>query len=156
MIYTLNLNSTQYFSSTTKPTTSSRITYAVDWSFLPENQPFIMTFSIISKNRSTSYFAGNILNSVEANLGSPFIQNVTGGNLIRRNNNFVLGFWKIKQPTTTASDNYIEILPQDNPPIYLPCRPSSNFITISQVTNAKGLSGFTNTDYLMTLFFEEI
>jgi hypothetical protein len=156
MIYRLDLNSSVYFSSTTKPRTASRITYAVDWSFLPENQPFKMTFSLVSKKRySTSSFSGVITNFVEANFGSPFTQNVSGGNLIRRNNNYVLGFWHIKKPTTAATDNYINISPEDNPPVYLPSRPSSNFITITQLTNTKALSGFTNTDYLMTLFFEE-
>lgn len=155
MIYRLDFNSLQFFN---RPTTSNNlITYAVDWSFLPENKKYKMTFSFISYKRPLTGFVGSVAsNRIEVNFGTLFNQNVTGSNEITRKNNFVLGTWNIKQLTSTAHNNFLCILPHHNPPVFLHNRPSNNFITVTNLSNSNALTSFLNTDYLMSLYFEEI
>ena len=89
MIYRLDFNSKQYFSSTTIGSGSrGSMTYAVDWSFLPDNTKYKMRFSFISYRRPVTGFNGAVSsNRIEVDFGTQFNQNFTGSNAINTKNN---------------------------------------------------------------------
>ena len=153
MIYKVNLDSSDFYSSLTEPNHSHRI-YAIDWSFLPEHKRFKMTFSMVSKKRTLNGFnAGANIIRVRCNLGGMFQQNKNGSN---NGNNDFIGCIVIKRASDDTNDNRIKTLPHHNPPTFLPSRPTGNFITVEIVNNNETLNLGLSGSYCMTLFFEEI
>lgn len=155
--YKVDLDSNVFFSSLTGPTIHSHRVYTIDWSFLPENKSFKMTFKIQSKARTLNgYNAGANVIRVRCNLEGMYNQNMDAGNLVSKKNNDFIGLMVIKRSSDTTNDNQLRTLPYHNPPVFLSSRPTGNFITI-ETLNPSGTrnTGITGS-YLMTLYFEEI
>lgn len=154
MIYNLYLNSltnnplTNYYSANSTNNRGQRI-YAVDWSFLPEDKEFQVSFKFIS--RGLTLTANNIYNIV-ANFNQPNC--ISAGSDIRRNTNSILGVIKPRQIT---GDTDVQLIanPKDNEPVSLLKRPNDNFLEIKIVDN-DGVQFNLGQDYLMILSFEEI
>lgn len=158
MIYKVDLDSNVFFSSLTGTGLHSHRVYAIDWSFLPENKKFKMTFKIQSRTRTSGGGYNATFNSVrvKCNFQGIFDQNINAGNLTSKQNNDFIGLIVIKRSSNTLNDNQIRTFPHHNPPVFLNVRPSGSFITIDLI-NINGLRNtFINSSYLMTLYFEEI
>lgn len=155
MIYNLFLNSTtntpltNYFSTIDAANRGQRI-YAVDWSFLPDNKKYKVTFRFSS---SAGTFTSNTLLFLTADLG-PTPNSVTGGSLIRRNNNNILGILKVRQGTVATNDLSITNFPTNNEPVFLDNRPNNNFLEVKLQTTPSTQFNLA-VDYLMILSFEE-
>lgn len=157
MIYTLNLDSTIYFSSLTGSNNYGHRVYAVDWSFLPENKKFKMTFKLQSKRRSSlGYNAGANIIRVRCNLNGLFNQNINGGYNVNKSNNDFIGLMVIKRSSEGSNDNQLRTFPHHNPPTFLSGRPTGNFITIETLNNTGIRNSGITGPYLMSLYFEVV
>ena len=155
MIYSLFLNSTtntpltNYYSTVDSNNRGQRV-YAVDWSFLPDDKQFKVTFKFASK-KIASLTADNT-----AFICANFTQtnNVVGGNEVRRKPFRFLGIVK-PYYVSAATDMSYSANPVENDPIYLSKRPDNNFleITVCDMTNTLATIA---VDYLMVISFEEI
>lgn len=152
MIYQVNLDSSNKYAGTN----NAQLTYAVDWSFLPENKKFKVTFSFLHKKRSVSGgFSSNFTNYIECNFGSAF-ENYSGSSVVEKRQNYFLGIILPKKVfLNNATENILCALPPHNKPVYIHSRPSNNFVTITIRQNTFALSSVIS-DYSMALFFEEI
>jgi hypothetical protein len=155
MIYSLILNSTtntpltNYFSANASGNRGQRV-YAVDWTFLPENKKFKVTFKFASK-KITALTADNIA-YITANFSQP--NHIMGSNLVRRNPTPCLGILKPNY-VSAATDMQYSSNPTENQPTFLFERPSNNFLEITVLDLANTQVNIT-VDYLMVLYFEEI
>ena len=156
--YNLFLRSNNYYSTTNTANTLNR-TYAVDWTFLPKDKHFKVTFNFCS-NR---FQAGTTLNNRQylelTNLGG--YNSFTGGNNVEKNVNNILGGLKIKQASKRTSagqqtDINYRANDKSNSPIYLNDRPSSNFLTIDIISILGSPDASLTAQYYIKLCFEEI
>lgn len=160
MIYNLFLNSstdvplTNYFSAETTLNRGQRI-YAVDWSFLPENKKYKVTFRF---NTLGGSFTSNNLLFITTNFG-PLSSSVSAGSITSRQNNSILGVLKVRQGTTATTDLCLVSFPKENEPVFLYNRPTNNFLEIRLISVIPTVppTPFHNlaTDYVMILSFEE-
>jgi hypothetical protein len=156
MIYNLFLNSTpnnpltNYHSAITANNRGQRV-YAVDWSFLPENKKFEVSFRFASK---ASAFTANDLYYITTNFG-PTSTSLSGGSMVRRQNNNIIGTLKVRSISTTAGDLQLVSLPLENEPVLLLQRPTNNLLEVSIMSNPSTQYNLT-TDYLLTLSFTEV
>lgn len=157
MKYQVNLDGDNYFSTLTSDTNYSHRVYAIDWSFLPDNKKFKMTFNFQTKARTVNGFnAGANIIRLRCSFEGKFQQNINGSNQASKQSNDFIGCVVIKRASNTTNDNHILTLPHHNPPTFLPSKPTGNFITVETINNTDirntGLTG----SYLMTLFFEAL
>ena len=154
MIYNLFLNSTtdipltNYYSAVLDTNRGQRV-YAVDWSFLPEDTKFKVSFKFISKNASLT--GANVYNIV-TNFTQP--NSVSGGNEMRRYTNTILGTVKPRMVTGTT-DVQLIANPLNNDPIVLNERPSNNLLEIKVLDFANAQYN-SPLDYLMIISFQEM
>ena len=154
MIYNLYLNSlantplTNYYSAVLSTNRGQRI-YAVDWSFLPDNKQFEVSFKFLS--RGLTLTANDIYN-LTANFTQPNC--ISAGSDIRRNTNSILGVIKPRQ-VTSSTDVQLVANPKDNEPIFLLKRPVDNFLEIKILDN-DGAQYNLGQDYIMIISFEEV
>ena len=161
MNYKLSLNSSTYFSKL-NATNTTNITYAIDWTFLPKDKSFLVSFHFISgRYNFATTNANNSQFLVNANLGQS--NSYTGNATLDKMQNNILGGLKLYKaslrtadgsPTDTAFKSKIK----NNSPIYIDRRPTVNFLTIlisSIIDSDATLTDFTQA-YLMELFFQEI
>ena len=160
MNYKLTLNSSTYFSKL-NATNNLSITYAIDWTFLPKDKSFLVSFRFITNRYSIFATANNRQFLVNANLGQ--YNNYTGNAILNKMQNNVIGGLKMYQASPrTATGNHTDMAYKanikNNKPIYINKRPTDNFLTISISSIIDGdtnLSSFT-LPYQMDLFFQEI
>jgi len=154
MIYNLYLNSlantplTNYYSANTTLNRGQRI-YAVDWSFLPEDKQFEVSFKFLARGLTLT---ANDIYYITGNFNQPNC--ITAGSDIRRNTNNILGVVKPRQ-VTGSTDVQLIASPKDNEPILLLRRPNDNFLEIKLITNNGTQYNLAN-DYLMILSFQEV
>ena len=156
--YTLFLRSENYYSSTNTANTLNR-TYAIDWTFLPKDKQYKVSFNFWS-NRFTS--ATNLNDRqylVLTNLGG--YNSFSASNNVDKKVNNILGGLKLKRASSRTSaglqtDMHYRADIQSNSPIYLNDRPSSNFLTIDITSILGSTDAILTSQYYMELFFEEI
>jgi fibro-slime domain-containing protein len=115
-------------------------------------------FTTNGYNRDVFYIntttLGQFNSLIAIDFNSPFSQNYIGSNITQRRNTTFAGILQVKQ--TDNSNGILYSHPKINHKIFLERPPSGNFIDISIYDmDAKTLSQI-NTDYLMTLNFEEV
>jgi hypothetical protein len=161
MNYKLSLNSSTYFSKL-NATNNTNITYAIDYTFLPKDKAFLVSFRFISSRYNFNATpANNRQFLVNANLGQS--NNYTGNAILDKMQNNILGGLKLYKASTrntagTPTDTSFKANIKNNRPIYLNTRPTDNFLTISIssiIDSDATLTDFTQA-YLMDLFFQEI
>ena len=159
--YTLSLQSANTFSVNTAGTTLNN-TYAVDWTFLPPDKSFLVSFNFITARYNFSNANTNDRQFlVSANLGQ--YNNYTGNAIIDKMQNNIIGGLKMYRASTRGvSGNLTDISYKanikNNNPIYIDRRPTSNFLNIvitSIIDSETALNTFT-LPYLMNLYFQEI
>jgi len=162
MNYKLTLNSSTYFSKL-NATNNLSITYAIDWTFLPKDKSFLVSFRFITNryNFGTTP-ANNRQFLVNANLGQS--NNYTGDATLDKTQNNIIGGLKIYRASTRTADGASTDMAykaniNTNSPIYLNTRPTDNFLTISITSTVENETNFLNgfiQGYQMDLFFQEI
>jgi len=144
--YTLSFDSTLYYGGAN----NNKRTYYVDWTFLPENTRFKVTFSYMS-------VAGGVdglqyVCSVLANLGttSNFYANSIGNVPTQ-----YLGSLKCATQTTSASNGYFYADQTSNVPVWIEQRPTQNVleIQIHQGLNGVNFASPVPPNYVLTLCF---
>ena len=154
MSYNLYINSTDYHPSTISEANVSQRVYAVDWSFLPNNKKFKVSFDYASGRGQynpdqTGYIVMNLNNS----------SNVTNSEIVEFQSTNIIGlFMPVARSTRNAagipSDIAMIANPDDNPQFVL-CSNSLNGLLEVLLYNLDGTQ-FTmaNHKYQMTLNFE--
>ena len=151
MIYNLFLNSKKYNSASSAVSRGQRV-YAIDWSFLPENKAFNLTFKFLSQH-PTLVLSSNNISLISASFG-PLALSCSGGSVIQRQNSNIIGSINVRSATAN-SDFHMFSTPIDNPPITLLSRPSNNLLEIT-ITDIDMVQVPLDTDYILTLSFEEV
>lgn len=154
MIYNLFLNSTtntpltNYVSAVSAANRGQRL-YAVDWTFLPQNKKFKVSFKFVSRQL---VLTANSIYYVSANFTQP--TSVTAGSVVTRKPNTILGTLK---PRRVSSDTDCQLTsnPDDNEPVYLLDRPANNFLEITILDTSTALQYNLAADYLMVLTFDD-
>ena len=162
MNYKLTLNSSTYFSKL-NATNNLSITYAIDWTFLPKDKSFLVSFRFISTRYNfNSTPANNRQFLVSANLGQ--CNNYTGDATLDKTQNNIIGGLKIYRASSRLADGASTDMTykaniHTNSPIYIDRRPTDNFLTIVITSiidlDTNFLNNFTQ-GYQMDLFFQEI
>ena len=161
MNYKLTINSSTYFSKL-NATNNLNITYAIDWTFLPKDKSFLVSFHFISNRTNFNLTSANNRQFlVSANLGQS--DNYTGNATLGKNQNNIIGGLKLYKASSRAAagsptDTAFKANIKNNRPIYLNTRPTDNFLTISIssiIDSDATLTDFTLA-YLMDLYFQEI
>ena len=151
MSYNLYINSTIYHPSTISAANVSQRVYAVDWSFLPNNKKFKVSFDYATGRGQvnpdqTGYIVMNLNNS----------SNVTNSEIVEFQSTNIIGlFMPVARSTRNAagipSDISMIANPKDNPPFIL----SSNSLNSLLEVRLYNLDGAQfNKTYQMTLHFE--
>ena len=158
MIYNLFLNSytdaplTNYYSATTASAYAQRV-FGVDWSFLPQDKKFKVSFKFSSR-------AASLTNSDQVYVTANFLPNSTtlaGGSVIQQNNTSILGMLKVRTANTNVTtDLQYFANPNDNKPVFLYGRPANNFLEINIKTYTGLNATLTNIIWYMNISFEEI
>ena len=156
--YNLFLRSNNYYSTTNTANTLNR-TYAVDWTFLPKDKHFKITFNFCSNRFQSALNANDRQYLVLTNLGG--YNSFTGDNNVDKNVNNILGGLKLKQASKRTSgglqtDMHYRANAKSNPAIYLNDRPSSNFLTIDIISILGSTDASVSSQYYIELCFEEI
>lgn len=157
MIYNLFLNAytnaplTNYYSATTASEYAQRV-FAIDWSFLPQDKKFKVSFKFASR-------AASLTNSDQIYVTANFLPNSTtlaGGSVVQQNNTSLLGLLKVRAATPSNADMQYVSNPNDNLPVYLFGRPTNNFLEIVLKTYAGVNATLTNLIWYMIISFEEV
>ena len=158
MIYNLFLNSytdaplTNYYSATTANAYAQRV-FAVDWSFLPQDKKYNVSFKFASRSAS-------LTNNDQVYVNANFLPNSTtlaGGSIIQQKNTSILGLLKVRAATTNVTtDLQYYANPIDNSPVYLYGRPCDNFLEITLKSYSGVNATLTNIVWYMIISFEEI
>ena len=158
--YKLSIQSLNNYSVGTAGTTNN--TYAIDWTFLPPDKSFLVSFNFITNRYNFS--GANANNSqvlVSANLGQ--YNNYTGNATIDKMQNIIIGGLKLYRASTRSSvgsqtDIAYKANIKTNPPIYIDRRPTDNFLNIvlTSITDSDVVLNNFTLPYLMNLYFQEI
>ena len=134
---------------------NNRRTYVVDWSFLPINGKFKVTFSYMSEAIDTVDGDINVM-CLMVNLGQS--SNFWSNNSTGLQSTQYVGNLKIALSSGAALFGYYFADINSNPPIYLDQRPSQNILEIQLHDGLTGVNYTTPIpgDYILTLCFEEI
>ena len=156
--YNLFLKSDNYFSTTNTANTLNR-TYAIDWTFLPKDKHYKVSFNFASNRFTSATSLNDRQYLVLTNLGG--YNSFTGSNNVAKNVNNILGGLKIKQGSKRSSagqptDMHFRANDKSNSPIYLNARPSSNFLTIDIISILGSTDASVSSQYYIELCFEEI
>jgi hypothetical protein len=156
MIYNLVLNSaTNQYASAILPSDMGQRVYGIDWSFLPENKNFKVTFSFLCKRHTTAYSYQDIY-MLAANFG-PMALVWEGSNKIQSKNSMILGALRTTMGNAmVATDTVLCANYSDNPPFMLLGRPTNNLLEIWVWKNTAGTGSSLPTDYILTLSFEAV
>ena len=155
MSYNLYINSTVYHDSTISAANVSQRVYAVDWTFLPNNTKFKVTFKFATGRGqlnpdNTGYIVMNLNNS----------SNVTSStSLVEYQSTNMIGFFMPVRGSPRSnlgvpSDIWMSSNPDDNPPVSMNDRPSNNYIEILLLA-MDGTQYNLTVDYLMIISFTE-
>ena len=156
MIYNLFINATtnvpltNYYSAQDANDRGQRI-YAVDWSFLPEDKKFKVSFRFNSLGGS---FTSNNLLYITTSFG-PNANSVSAGSSVARKPNNILGILKVRQGTTATTDLCLASFPDNNRPLFLNGRPNDNLLEIKIMSNPTTQYNL-GVDYILILSFEEV
>lgn len=156
MIYNLFLNSTtdtpltNYYSAVSSSNRGQRI-YAVDWSFLPPDKKFEVSFRFASK---AGAFTASDLYFITVDFG-PVSTCLSAGSMVRRQNNNILGILKAQMVSTTAGDLQLISLPNENAPILILGRPTNNFVEVKIMSSPSSQYNL-GSDYILILTFKEV
>lgn len=157
MIYNLFLNAytnsplTNYYSAVSATDYSQRV-FAIDWTFLPQDKKFKVSFKFSSR-------AATLTNSDQIYVTANFLPNSTtlaGGSVVQQNNTSLLGLLKVRAATPSNADMQYVSNPNDNLPVYLFGRPTNNFLEIILKTYAGANANFANLIWYMVISFEEV
>ena len=158
MSYNLYINSSVYHPSTILSTNVSQRVYAVDWSFLPKNKKFKVSFHYASGRGqlnpdNTGYIVMNLNNS----------SNVTSSSLVEYQSTNIIGvcmpIWGSSRVSLgIPSDVWMSAKPDDNPPFILSSNSLNSLVEVI-LYNLDGTHGTQfvmpiNKNYQMTLYFE--
>lgn len=148
MIYTVVLNSTNYYSMESAGN-RSKISYAVDWSFLPQDKKFKVTTSFCSGKDVLS--GSGVLSLFVYFTASQQVFNADY-QIAKYSSNFL----SIIRPNMLSTTDVIySAVPSDNSPIYLCGRPSDNIFLV-EIKTYGFVPYILGVDYIMTLTFEEV
>ena len=156
--YNLFLKSDNYFSTTNNANTLNR-TYAIDWTFLPKDKHYKVSFNFASNRFTSATSLNDRQYLVLTNLGG--YNSFTGDNNVDKNVNNILGGLKVKIASRRTSggfntDMHYRANAKSNPAIYLNDRPSSNFLTIDITSILGSTDASVSSQYYIELCFEEI
>jgi hypothetical protein len=149
--YTLSFDS-NYF---TGGIDNSARTYNVDWTFLPLNKRFKVTFSYMSAAAATVSGLNNVM-ALLLNLGQTSNFYCTGTPGLQMSQ--YVGTLRITIGLSAAYAYYFADV-TSNPPIYLEQRPAQNVLTVQLCDGLSLTTPFTTPvpeDYVLTLAFEEV
>ena len=127
--------------------------FNVDWTFLPLNKAFKVTFSYMSQ--SDGAILGADVMTLVMNLGQSNNFNCNGS----RQSTPYLGNFKIGRSSAPDNHGYYYADVNSNPPIYLEQRPSQNAIVVQINSGLLASTPFATPaplPYVLTLAFEEV
>ena len=158
MSFTVIIKSTNTFSPAGQ--NHNALQYLINWDFLPEGR-YNMTFDFrTSVNTLSSTFATQLRSFTNITIDGLPYSNYTAGSVSSTQTTQQIGVakWEI-YPTQTISNVSGGILlarQYDNPPMYLPYRPSQNLLTV-RLFQTDGTSLFTSllisVEYVLQLHF---
>ena len=155
MSYNLYINSTVYHPSTISAANVSQRVYGVDWTFLPNNTKFKVTFKFATGRGNltpdnTGYIVMNLNNS----------SNVTSSSLVEYKSTNMIGFFmpvigSTRSAAGIPSDISMISNPDDNPPFILSSNSLNSLVEVI-LYNLNGTQFVMplNKNYQMTLYFE--
>ena len=155
MSYNLYINSSVYHPSTIAANNVAQRVYGVDWSFLPNNKKFKVSFHYASGRGQlnpdhTGYIVMNFNNS----------SNVTNSSLVEYQSTNIIGFfmpvWASPRSNLGVySDISMLAYPTDNPPFILSFNSLNSLLEVI-LYNLDGTQFVMppNKNYQMTLYFE--
>jgi len=152
MIYTVILSSA-INSSVAVAGSRGNISYAIDWSFLPQGKKYKVSFSFQSATASLPIASNPTLIQLHVDFtASPLVYE--GGSTIQQRNSNCLGFiFPGLGSGTTNIANY-KASASDNDPIVINDRPSNNIFTV-RLLNLGNIYALAQ-DYFLKLTFTEI
>ncbi len=152
--YNLVINS-QQFLTRDNANTASRVTYNVDWGFLPKDKSFKCSFSFQSRD---GQFDATSLTQLVVDFGG-YLTTYTGASANGFASSNTIGTLQPRSVSDTAGgiDNIMQCDWLNNPPFYMSSRPATNQFTVSILNNDGTLfapaGGMPN--YIIILHFEE-
>jgi hypothetical protein len=156
MIYTITIPSTNKLSGDPAAPIGNA-TYQIDWSFLPNDCDFKMSFTFISKQEAAA--GASVMNQVylitSPDLASRLVY--SAGKTTTTQSSPDLGYVYPNFAVVGASTYYGFIArATDNNPIYIRGRPTSNQFTVQIYSTDKSFIHNMAADYVLTLTFEKI
>lgn len=156
MIYNLYLNSLNYHVSTPTPGSRGTRHYSVDFSFLPDNKKFKVTFRFVTR-KSVLALTSDSNYLIQCNLGCSTTRSGGDGStgIGSASNNIIGMIYARPVTTTTTTDVQLSATYLENPPIYLNSRPTNNLLEVKIVDFINGIYTL-GVDYMMILSFEVV
>jgi len=159
MSFTVVLNSENAFFSTSLQNGNQ---YLINWDFFPDKK-YIMTFDFCSgitrASGAFSTFARSFTNiSID---GLPYFNYTAGSKSETQITRHIgVAHWELRpfQSASAGGSGIMFCSPSDNPPLYLPYKPSSNVLTVLLLRpNGTTLyDGFNTVAYVLRLHFTPI
>lgn len=157
--YNLYLNSSKALNFVAGTATSQNdLTYNINWSFLPDNKKFKVSFNFHSQNITN--LDGSDTTALMVYFDSP--NTYVPQSQIVGNGNFCIGILHPYTNTVNGNNRYIlQTDYQDNPPIMLLNRPYNSNLrvelqTLQESTATYAFEVATNSRYALILHFEEV
>jgi len=159
MSFTVVLNSENAFFSTSLQNGNQ---YLINWDFFPDKK-YIMTFDFCSGiSRSPNVFNTVLRSFTNISIdGLPYFNYTAGSNSDTQITQQIgVAHWELR-PFQSASGGLSGIMfcsPSDNPPLYLPYKPSSNVLTVRlfRPNGTTPYDGFYTVVYVLRLHFTPI
>lgn len=155
MSFNLYINSSVYHPSTISAANVSQRVYAVDWTFLPNNKKFKVSFNYITGRGQVN---PNHIGYIVMNLNNS--SNVTSSSIVEYESTNMIGFfmpiWGSNRVSLgIPSDVWMSAKPGDNPPFILSSNSLNSLVEVI-LYNLDGTQFVMpiNKNYQMTLYFE--
>jgi hypothetical protein len=130
---------------------TSSVSYNFNWSILPNDFPYEMTFSFVSRD------AGNL------NSDSQYEIRISGLNSVSRayapTTKAVAGSTTcvgLVRPSSVNNTHFLSSTYQDNPPVYLMERPSGNTFNVDIISIDGSTTPFFNMKWALILYFKKL
>ena len=156
MSYNLYINSTVYHDSTISAANVSQRVYAVDWTFLPNNTKFKVTFKFATGRGqlnpdNTGYIVMNLNNSSNVTSSTSLVE-YQSTNMIGF---FIPGYASTRSSAGVPSDVIAMAYPDENPPFVLSSNSLNSLVEVI-LYNLDGTQFVMppNKNYKLILHFE--
>jgi hypothetical protein len=154
-IYNIQLNS----NNKARGTFNNSLTYNFDWSVLPDNTAFKVSFAFIA---AKNVLQGNTIANVECDIGQTNCYTTSSTSFGAQQNKILGQLYPYNVVANNSTYSYLYADRNNNPPIYIPIRPNNTSITVN-IRDQTGTLYLDDgnirapvADYILTLIFEEI